>query len=77
MADNRNPGTMRLLYVLTGVVGAVWVCSLVLDMVRSSYDPPQTIGLAFMAILSTLLGMIAAAQRDGGRSKSDEDDEEG
>lgn len=56
------------------VVGLLWAGSLVLDMVNPRYDPPETIGLAFMAILSTLLGIVAASNRDGG-SKDDEDDD--
>lgn len=56
------------------VVGLLWAGSLVLDMVNPRYDPPATIGLAFMAILSTLLGIVSASDHDGG-SKDDEDDD--
>ncbi|QFP96994.1 membrane protein [Gordonia phage Thimann] len=69
-----DKGIPRIIVWLIVSVGAIWAGSLVLDMVNPAYDPPQTIGLAFMAILSTLLGIVAAAQRDGGK-KNDEDGE--
>ena len=76
-----SPGS-RIIISLIIFVGTIWAVSLILDMVNPVYDPPDTIGLAFMAILSTLLGMIAAGQRDGGpkdeddrRNKSDKDDD--
>ncbi|QOC55721.1 membrane protein [Gordonia phage Archimedes] len=71
----RASTNLRVLYALMIVVGALWAGSLVLDMANPTYDPPETIGLAFMAILSTLLGIVAASNRDGG-SKDDENEDE-
>lgn len=64
----------RILVVLIVIVGALWAGSLILNAFVSTYDPPESIGLAFMAILSTLLGIVAASQRDGG-THDDKDDE--
>ena len=64
----------RILVMLIVIVGGLWAGSLILDAFVSTYDPPQTLGLAFMAILSTLLGIVAASQRDGGEH-DDKDDE--
>lgn len=72
-----DKGVPRIVVWLIVFVGAIWAGSLVLDMVNPRYDPPQTIGLAFMAILSTLLGIVAASQRDGGRRNDDDEDEGG
>lgn len=76
-----SPGN-KIIIRLMIFVGTIWAVSLILDMVNPVYDPPDTIGLAFMAILSTLLGIIAAGQRDGGpkdeddrHNKSDKDDD--
>lgn len=64
----------RILVMLIVIVGGLWAGSLILDALVPTYDPPQTLGLAFMAILSTLLGIVAASQRDGG-THDDKDDE--
>lgn len=63
----------RILVMLIVIVGGLWAGSLILDALVPTYDPPQTLGLAFMAILSTSLGIVAASQRDG--DKHDKDDE--
>ena len=64
----------RILVALIVIVGGLWAGSLILDAFVRTYDPPQTLGLAFMAILSTLLGIVAASQRDDG-THDDKDDE--
>lgn len=66
----------RILVVLIVIVGALWAGSLILDALAPTYDPPQTLGLAFMAILSTLLGIVAASQRDGDKHDNDDKDDE-
>lgn len=64
----------RILVALIVIVGGLWAGSLILDAFVRTYDPPQTLGLAFMAILSTLLGIVVASQRDDG-THDDKDDE--
>lgn len=76
MAKKRDNSTMRILKVLTFCIGVLWAGSLILNMVNPSYNPPQTIGLAFMAVLSTMLGIIAAANGKRDSGDDDEDDEE-
>lgn len=71
----KRVSNLRVLYVLITAVGLMWAGSLILDMVNPRYDPPETIGLAFMAILSTLLGITAASNRDGGPRNDDRDNE--
>lgn len=73
---SKDKGVPRILIILIVSVGVLWAGSLVLDAFVSTYDPPETIGLAFMAILSTLLGFVAASQRDGGNDEEDDDDKE-
>ncbi|MCF8605161.1 hypothetical protein L5I01_17545 [Gordonia sp. HY442] len=72
MAKPNNPAT-RVLIPITIFVGAMWAASLVFDMVNPSYQPPDTIGLAFMAVLSTLMGIIAASSKDGGKKPDEEE----
>lgn len=45
-----------VLVALVSVVTIAWAGSLVLDAFVKSYDPPATISLAFMAVVSALLG---------------------
>lgn len=45
-----------VLVTLVSIVTVVWAGSLVLDAFVKSYDPPATISLAFMAVVSALLG---------------------
>jgi hypothetical protein len=45
-----------LLVVIVSVVTVAWAGSLILDAFVKSYDPPATISLAFMAVVSALLG---------------------
>lgn len=66
----------RILVMLIVIVGGLWAGSLILDALVPTYDPPQTLGLAFMAILSTLLGIVAASQRDGDKHDNDDKDDE-
>ena len=72
MAKN-DKNVPRILVMLIVIVGGLWAGSLILDALVPTYDPPQTLGLAFMALLSTSLGIVAASQRDG--DKHDKDDE--
>lgn len=69
----KNTFATRVLIALVVVIGSIWVISMIVDMLVATYQPPETIGLAFMAVLSTLLGMVAAAQRDGGKSAEQAD----
>jgi membrane protein implicated in regulation of membrane protease activity len=48
------------------LVVAAWAGSIVLDAVGLWPDPPQTIGLAFMAVLSALLGTMVVQRQDRG-----------
>lgn len=73
MSSKRDVTGMRVLYGLTGVVGTVWVTSLINDMFNPAYNPPETVGLVFMVVVSTLLGVIATNTR---RDKKDEDGED-
>lgn len=66
----------RILVALIVIVGSLWAGSLILDAFVRTYDPPQAIGLAFMAILSTILGIVAASQRDGDKHDNDDKDDE-
>lgn len=52
----------RLLKVVIAVVVAVWIGTTAWDAINPNYDPPDTIGLAFMAILSALLGAAVASR---------------
>lgn len=61
--------TPFVLRIIGAVVTIIWVISVVADAINPVYDPPETIGLAFMAMLSAVLG-AAAVQ---GREKKDDD----
>lgn len=74
MNRDKGPTGVRVLIGLTIFVAGIWGGSLVLDMFNPNYDPPATIGVVFMAIVSGLLGVIAASNRDGG--KPDDKDKE-
>lgn len=76
--------TPRVLQVIGGVVTAVWVASIGLDAFNPAYDPPAEIGLAFMAMLSAILGAAAVRGKDdsketerqaGNREQREEDSE--
>lgn len=79
-----RPGGLQippwLIYVVVGSVVAMWVGSLILDAFVKTYDPPAAISLAFMAIVSALLGggMIRPLnkKRDRRNSTETEGDEE-
>lgn len=77
MAKYNGDGVPRLLWVVIGFVGTAWFVSIGVDMFNPRYDPPDTIGLAFMAVLSTLLGIVVASQRDSGNGKDDDNEGEG
>lgn len=77
MADKDNDPSMRALYALTGIIGAVWIASLVVDMVNPGYDPPANLGLVFMSVVSALIGVITAARARGDGSKQDDENKDG
>lgn len=52
----------RLLKAVIAVVVLVWIGTTAWDAINPNYDPPDTIGLAFMAILSALLGAAMASR---------------
>lgn len=56
--------TPFVLRIIGAVVTIIWVISVVADAVNPAYDPPETIGLAFMAMLSAVLGAAAVQGRD-------------
>jgi hypothetical protein len=56
--------TPLVLRVIGAVVTVLWVISVVVDAINPAYDPPDTIGLAFMAMLSAVLGAAAVGGRD-------------
>lgn len=75
MADKKaSPPGMRVLIGLTTAVGTLWAVTILADIFVADYNPPDQLGVVFMAIVTGLLGMLAAAQRNGG--KTDDKDEE-
>lgn len=56
--------TPLVLRIIGAVVTIIWVISVVADAINPAYDPPETIGLAFMAMLSAVLGAAAVQGRD-------------
>ena len=62
--------TPLVLRVIGGVVTVAWIASVIADALVPTYDPPDTIGLAFMAMLSAVLG--AAAVRSSSTSSGDD-----
>lgn len=66
----------RILLVLLSIVGGMWLLSTIADIWVPTYDPTETIGLAFMAVLSPLLGIIAASQRVAPDDDHDKEDDE-
>ncbi len=63
-----------VMVTLVSIVTVVWAGSLVLDAFVKSYDPPATISLAFMAVVSALLG--SGVVRSLPSRKKGRDDEE-
>lgn len=75
VVSNQNGGlgsvvTPLVLRVIGGVVTVAWIASVIADALVPTYDPPETIGLAFMAMLSAVLG--AAAVRSSNTSSGDD-----
>lgn len=67
---------MRMLIGLTIAVGAVWLIAISVDMFNQNYDPPAMLGTVFMAIVSGLLGVIAAEKaRDNSKRDNKKDDD--
>jgi hypothetical protein len=56
--------TPLVLKIIGSVITIVWLISAVADAFIPSYDPPETIGLAFMAMLSAVLGAAAVKGQD-------------
>ncbi|GGF39224.1 hypothetical protein [Williamsia phyllosphaerae] len=58
-----------VIVTLVSIVTVVWAGSLILDAFVKSYDPPATISLAFMAVVSALLGsgVVRSLPRRKGR----------
>lgn len=56
--------TPRFVKAIIAVVVVAWVASLLADALIPTYDPPQMIGLAFMAVLSAVLGSLAIKSKE-------------
>lgn len=56
--------TPLVLKIIGSVITIVWLISAVADAFIPTYDPPETIGLAFMAMLSAVLGAAAVKGQD-------------
>jgi hypothetical protein len=56
--------TPFVLRIIGAVVTIIWVISVIMDAVNPAYDPPETIGLAFMAMLSAVLGAAAVQGKE-------------
>jgi hypothetical protein len=56
--------TPLVLKIIGSVITIVWLISAVADAIIPTYDPPETIGLAFMAMLSAVLGAAAVKGKD-------------
>lgn len=65
----RRSSQVVLAQVVIVVVLVLWAGSLVLNAVIPSYSPPDSISLAFMAILGPLVGSLLVK-----RGKDDADD---
>ena len=50
--------------IVAGAITALWLGSTAWDTFDPAYEPPATIGLVFMAVLSTVLGLITVSYRD-------------
>jgi membrane protein implicated in regulation of membrane protease activity len=78
MSDRSGLGsvvTPLVLRIIGGVIIVAWVASIVADALVPTYEPPQTIGLAFMAVVSAVLGAAAVRQGDRGQPESVKPDE--
>lgn len=78
MSDRSGLGsvvTPLVLRIIGGVVIVAWVASIVMDALIPTYEPPQTIGLAFMAVVSAVLG--AAAVRGGDKATDSKPEKDG
>ena len=77
MSDRSGLGsvvTPLVLRIIGGVVIIAWVASIVMDALIPTYEPPQTIGLAFMAVVSAVLGAAAVRAGDKETSKPEKDE---
>lgn len=78
MSDRSGLGsvvTPLVLRIIGGVIIVAWVASIVADALVPTYEPPQTIGLAFMAVVSAVLGAAAVRQGDRGQEEPAKPDE--
>lgn len=78
MSDRSGLGsvvTPLVLRIIGGVIIVAWVASIVADALVPTYEPPQTIGLAFMAVVSAVLGAAAVRQGDRGQAEPAKPDE--
>ena len=84
--SNKSKGpSSRLIEVIIALVAVAWFASIAYGALNPDYEADPTIGLAFMAILSGLLGTYAAqrsvkpapeeaaARQQVRRSKNDEE----
>jgi hypothetical protein len=72
VAKEPNSTGQKVVYVLAVVVGGVWAGTTIVDMFNPSYNPPDSAGAAFMAVLGVLLGIITTREA---KKKSGNDDE--
>lgn len=68
---NNERRRITLAHIVIVVVLVMWAGSMVLDAIVSTYDPPDTISIAFMAILGPLVGTLIV-RRD--RNSGDDDE---
>ena len=68
---NNERRRITLAHCVIVVVLVMWAGSMVLDAIVPTYDPPDTINIAFMAILGPLVGTLIV-KRD---RNSDGDDD--
>lgn len=61
----RERRRITLAHIVIVVVLTLWAASMILDAVVSTYDPPEALSLAFMAIIGPLVGtLIVRRDRD-------------
>lgn len=68
---NNERRRITLAHIVIVVVLVMWAGSMVIDAIVSTYDPPDTISIAFMAILGPLVGTLIV-RRD--RNSGDDDE---
>ena len=68
---NNERRRITLAHIVIVVVLVMWAGSMVLDAIVFTYDPPDAISIAFMAILGPLVGTLIV-RRD--RNSGDDDE---